>query len=95
MRCVRKDTHRYTATQSKRLWPHTLVTSVHFAELQMAVIYQEADYRSAIVVCPKHVSMVVYQRANVVFELYVEAGWIWAEATGNTKLIRLDLSRTA
>jgi len=55
----------------------------------------ELGYRSAIVVCPRHVGIVVYQRANVVFELYVEAGWIWAEATGNTKLIRLDLSRTA
>jgi hypothetical protein len=57
-----------------------------FATL-LAVMYQGAGYRSAIVDCPRHVGVVVYlpgyQRANVVFELYGESGWVWAEATAN------------
>ena len=58
-----------------------------FATL-LAVMYLGAGYRSAIVDCPRHVGVVVYlpdyQRANVVFELYGEPGWIWAEATAKT-----------
>jgi len=54
----------------------------------LAVMYQGAGYRSAIIDCPRHVGVIVYlpdyRKANVVFELNGESGWVWAEATGNT-----------
>lgn len=54
----------------------------------LAVMYQGAGFRSAIVDCMEHVGMMVYlpgyRKANVVFELGGESGWIWAEATGST-----------
>ena len=54
----------------------------------LAIMYQGAGYRSAIVDCASHVGVMVYlpgyEKANVVFELDGEPGWVWAEATGNT-----------
>jgi hypothetical protein len=54
----------------------------------LAVMYKGAGFRSAIVDCKEHVGMMVhlpdYHKANVVFELAGESGWIWAEATGST-----------
>ncbi len=54
----------------------------------LAVMYKGAGYRSAIVDCPGHVGVMVYlpgyERANRVFTLNGEPGWVWAEATGNT-----------
>ena len=58
-----------------------------FATL-LAVMYQGAGFRSAIVVCPGHAAALVclpgYKKANVQFNLDGEPGWVWAEATGNT-----------
>jgi len=54
----------------------------------LAVMYQGAGYRSAVVISPHHVAAMIllpgYQDANVVFEVDGEAGWIWLEATANT-----------
>ena len=54
----------------------------------LAVMYRGAGLRSALVDCPGHVGAMVYlpdyHRANVVFELDGESGWVWAEATGST-----------
>lgn len=54
----------------------------------LAVMYKGAGHRVAIVDCPGHVGVIVYlpgyQKANVVFELHGEPGWVWAEATGGT-----------
>jgi hypothetical protein len=54
----------------------------------LVVMYRGAGLRSAIVDCPGHVGAMVYlpdyRRANVLFELDGESGWVWAEATGNT-----------
>ena len=52
----------------------------------LAVMYNGAGYRSAIVLAPGHAAAIVhlpgYQEANVVLSLNGESGWIWAEATG-------------
>ena len=52
----------------------------------LAVMYQGAGYRSAIVLAPGHAAAIVYlpgyQKASVVMSLNGESGWIWAEATG-------------
>jgi len=54
----------------------------------LAVMYQGAGYRSAIVLSPGHAAAMLflpgYQRANVVFIVNGEPGWIWLEATGST-----------
>ena len=54
----------------------------------LAVMYQGAGFRSAVVICPGHAAVLVYlpgyDEANVVFSLEGEPGWVWAEATGNT-----------
>jgi len=54
----------------------------------LAVMYKGAGFRSAIVDCKNHVGMMVYlpdyRKANVVFDLNGESGWVWAEATGST-----------
>jgi hypothetical protein len=51
----------------------------------LAVMYQGAGYRSAIVVVPDHTAAMVYlpeyEKASS-FELEGEPGWVWAEATG-------------
>ena len=52
----------------------------------LAVMVKGAGYRSAIAVGRGHTATLVYlpdyKKANVVFELEGESGWIWAEATG-------------
>ncbi|MFC1995421.1 transglutaminase domain-containing protein [Chloroflexota bacterium] len=52
----------------------------------LAVIYQGAGYRSAVVVGSGHTAALVYlpdyDKAAAVFELDGESGWVWAEATG-------------
>jgi hypothetical protein len=54
----------------------------------LAVMYQGAGFRSAIVLCPGHAAVLVYlpgyDRANVVLSVDGEPGWVWAEATGRT-----------
>ncbi|HEY82167.1 MAG TPA: hypothetical protein G4O01_02615 [Dehalococcoidia bacterium] len=53
--------------------------------LLLAVMYQGAGYRSAIVVAPGHTAALVYlpeYKRGPVFELNGESGWVWAEATG-------------
>jgi hypothetical protein len=54
----------------------------------LAIIYQGAGFRSAIADCPGHVGTLLYlpdyNKANRVFELDGEPGWIWCEATGST-----------
>lgn len=54
----------------------------------LAVMYQGAGYRSAIVLAPEHAATIVYlpdyKKANTVLTLNGERGWIWAEATGRT-----------
>ena len=51
----------------------------------LAVMYQGAGYRSAIVIVPDHTAAMVYlpgyKKASV-FEMDGESGWVWAEATG-------------
>lgn len=53
----------------------------------LAVMFLGAGLRAAIVDCPDHVGVVVYlpgyNKANVIFEIDGEAGWVWAEATGS------------
>jgi hypothetical protein len=51
----------------------------------LAVMYQGAGYRSAIVVVPDHTAAMVYlpeYKKAASFELQGESGWVWAEATG-------------
>ena len=52
----------------------------------LAVMYEAAGLRSAIVLVPEHTAVMVYlpeyNKATAVFELEGETGWIWAEATG-------------
>lgn len=52
----------------------------------LAVMYLGAGYRSAIVLAPGHAAALVhlpgYKKANRVFTIDGESGWIWAEATG-------------
>lgn len=54
----------------------------------LAVMYQGAGYRSAVVIWPGHSAALLYlpgyERANVIFTLNEEPGWIWLEATGST-----------
>ena len=54
----------------------------------LAVMYKGAGFRSAIVDCKEHVGAMVqlpgYRKANVIFDLNGESGWVWAEATGST-----------
>ena len=52
----------------------------------LAVMYQGAGFRSAIVVGSGHTATLVYlpdyKKATAFFELEGESGWVWAEATG-------------
>lgn len=52
----------------------------------LAVMYQGAGYRSAIVVSSGHTAALVYlpeyKKATAFFKLKGESGWVWAEATG-------------
>lgn len=52
----------------------------------LAVMYKAAGFRSAIVLAPGHAATLVYlpdyERANVMWKLGGEEGWIWVEATG-------------
>jgi hypothetical protein len=52
----------------------------------LAIMYKGAGYRSAIAVGEGHTASLVYlpdyRKANAVFEIDGESGWIWAEATG-------------
>lgn len=54
----------------------------------LAVMFLGAGLRAAIVDCPGHVGVVVYlpgyTKANVIFEIEGEAGWVWAEATASS-----------
>jgi len=54
----------------------------------LAIMYQGADFRSALVFCISHLAVLLYlpgyDKANVEFSLEGEVGWVWAEATGNT-----------
>ncbi len=56
----------------------------------LAVMYQGAGYRSAIVVVPGHTAAMVYlpeyKKAPVV-EMEGELGWVWAEATGKNNAL--------
>ncbi|MFC2056788.1 transglutaminase domain-containing protein [Chloroflexota bacterium] len=78
----------------------------------LAVMYKGAGYRSAIVIGPGHTAALVYlpdyKKANVIFTLEDEPGWIWAEATGknnplggvpkefiNTKLAAYEITAEA
>jgi hypothetical protein len=52
----------------------------------LAVMYEAAGFRSAIVLVPDHTAVLLYlpeyNKATVFFELQGEPGWVWAEATG-------------
>ena len=52
----------------------------------LAVMYQGAGYRSAIVIGESHTAALVYlpdyTEAPAIFEVDGEPGWVWAEATG-------------
>ena len=52
----------------------------------LAVMYKAAGFRSAIVLAPGHTATLVYlpdyKKANVMWTLEGEPGWVWAEATG-------------
>jgi hypothetical protein len=52
----------------------------------LAVMYEAAGLRSAIVLVPEHTAVLVYlpeyDKATAVFELEGETGWVWAETTG-------------
>jgi hypothetical protein len=54
----------------------------------LAVMYQGAGIRSAIVLAEGHTAAMVYcpeyDKATAVFELDGESGWLWAEATGKS-----------
>ena len=55
--------------------------------LLLAVMYLGAGYRSGITLSPGHLAAILYmpdyERANEVFTLNGDRGWIWLEATGN------------
>lgn len=52
----------------------------------LAVMYKAAGFRSAIVLAPGHAATLIYlpdyEKANVLWRLGDEEGWIWVEATG-------------
>ncbi|MFC1958978.1 transglutaminase domain-containing protein [Chloroflexota bacterium] len=52
----------------------------------LAVMYKGAGFRSAIAIGAEHTAALVYlpgyKKANVIFTLEGEHGWVWAEATG-------------
>jgi len=52
----------------------------------LAVMYKGAGFRSAIAIGVEHTAALVYlpdyKKANVIFTLEGEPGWVWAEATG-------------
>ncbi len=52
----------------------------------LAVMYKGAGFRSAIAIGRDHTAALVYlpdyKKANVIFKLEGESGWVWAEATG-------------
>jgi hypothetical protein len=52
----------------------------------LAIMYKGAGYRSAIAVGEEHTATLVYlpdyRKANAIFEIDGESGWVWAEATG-------------
>jgi hypothetical protein len=52
----------------------------------LAIMYKGAGYRSAIAVGEEHTASLVYlpdyRKANAIFEIDGETGWVWAEATG-------------
>ncbi|MFC1928088.1 transglutaminase domain-containing protein [Chloroflexota bacterium] len=52
----------------------------------LAVMYRGAGFRSAIAVGSGHTAALVYlpdyKKANVLFEMGDEPGWVWSEATG-------------
>jgi hypothetical protein len=52
----------------------------------LAVMYEAAGFRSAIMLLPEHTSVLIYlpgyYQATAFFELGSEPGWVWAEATG-------------
>ncbi len=56
--------------------------------LLLVVMYLGAGYRAGITLSPGHLAVVLYmpeyERANEVFTLSGDRGWIWLEATGNT-----------
>ena len=56
--------------------------------LLLAVMYLGAGYRAGITLSPGHLAAILYmpeyERANEVFTLGGDRGWIWLEATGNT-----------
>jgi len=49
-------------------------------------MYKGAGFRSAIAIGAEHTAALVYlpdyKKANAIFELEGEAGWLWLEATG-------------
>ena len=55
--------------------------------LLLAVMYLGAGYRAGIALSPGHLAAILYlpefERANEVFTLNGDEGWIWLEATGN------------
>ncbi len=70
----------------------------------LAVMFNAAGLRSAVVLAPEHAAALVYlpdyPGANTYWEFKGEKGWVWAEATGRTnplgwtpsKLMRSDLT---
>jgi len=52
----------------------------------LAVMYEGAGLRSAVVLAPSHAATLVclpeYRKANRVLSVNGESGWVWAEATG-------------
>ena len=52
----------------------------------LAVMYKGAGFRSAIAIGVEHTAALVYlpdyKKANVIFKIEDEPGWVWAEATG-------------
>ena len=52
----------------------------------LAIMYKGAGYRSAIAIGEDHTATLVYlpdyRKANAVFKIDGETGWVWAEATG-------------
>ncbi|MFH1821749.1 MAG: hypothetical protein ABH852_04845 [Methanobacteriota archaeon] len=54
----------------------------------LAVMFRAAGFRSAVVLVPEHVAVVVhlpnYSKANTFWNFKETGGWVWAEATGRT-----------
>jgi len=52
----------------------------------LAVMYKGAGFRSAIAIGVEHTAALVYlpdyKKANVIFKIEDESGWVWLEATG-------------